>query len=58
MHQWRSNEYSPTNVFWLQSDDLTDYDDIKQQRDIAIFQSKIFGLTLNSKLTAKLSDST
>ena len=52
MHQWRSNEYSPTNVFWLQSDDLTDYDDIKQQRDIAIFQSKIFGLTLNSKLTA------
>ena len=49
MYQWKTDEYKPTSVNWFNGDDLTDYDDVKQQRDIAIYQSKIFGITLNSK---------
>jgi len=49
MYQWKTNEYQPTSVNWFNGDDLTDYDDVKQQREIAIYQSKIFGITLNSK---------
>jgi hypothetical protein len=49
MYQWKTNEYQPASVNWFNGDDLTDYDDVKQQREIAIYQSKIFGITLNSK---------
>ena len=48
MYEWRSNEYQPINVHWYQNADFTDYDDIKQQRNIAVNQSKIFGIKLNS----------
>ena len=45
---WESNENVPVSVYWFLGTDLTDHDDVKRERDVAIFQSKIFGITLNA----------
>jgi hypothetical protein len=45
-----SNEYSPLDLYWFTKTDLTDYDEIHMQRQHAMRNSKIFALTLNSKL--------
>ena len=39
----------PSDVYWYESsDDLKDYDDVRQEKQIAMNHSKIFGLFLNS----------
>ncbi len=50
---WESNENQPVEVYWYEQNgnDLTDYDEIKRIRDVAVYQEKIFGLTLNSKVS-------
>ena len=44
---WNSDEYSPLKVFWYKSIDFTDYDEILEEKEIALKQSQIFGLHLN-----------
>lgn len=49
MKNWRSDEYSQLKVSWFQGNDLSDYDDIIEQKTSAFKKSKIFGLVLNRK---------
>lgn len=51
MSAWKSDEYSQLKVSWFSGEDLSDYDEIHEQKNIAYKRCSIFGLTINRKFT-------
>lgn len=48
---WKSDEYSQLKVSWFSGEDLSDYDEIHEQKNIACKRCRIFGLSINRKIT-------
>ena len=47
MSSWNSDEYPQLKVSWFKGDELSDYDEILEQKNSAYQRSTIFGLILN-----------
>jgi hypothetical protein len=47
---WKSDEYSQLKVSWYTGNDLTDYDEINEEKQHAFRSHQIFAIFLNSNL--------
>ena len=49
MSTWKSDEYEQVKISWYKGEDLSDYEEIMEQKLNSSLNSKIFGLLLNRK---------